>query len=212
MSGTGRWSQRRPSLPTREEVPIRTLEECRAEGLTAEAVWWRVESGQWQRAHQRVYVTHNGPLDWITRASAALIAAGEGAVLGAAGSLYVHGSGPAPSTIDLLLPRARRITPPAGSTVRYADGPGRSWVPWPPRMSLESTVIHAAGPGTLDSALALVVKGTPLLRFGWPEVAGDPCATAAEVARFAASRGLSWPIHPCRRASCTLARAEGRIA
>lgn len=80
-------------------------------------------------------------------------------------------------------------------------------------VELDGRLFHE-GRQTADrrKANAMVVKGTPLLRFGWPEVAGDPCATAAEVARFAASRGLSWPIHPCRRAGCTLARAEGRIA
>lgn len=322
------WIGQRPTLPTRDELPIVTLAEALKRGLTVETVRWRVASGQWQRAHRGVFVTHSGPVDWMTRASAAVIGAGQGATLrdGAAG--YVLGIAGAPDPEDdipLLLPGNRRIRPLAGTTLRYADRPHRVFVPWPPHTSLEWTVLDLTREVSVDDALALVgavlqrrrttqarlldalaltrrhpqravlrdalaedavgaestlehrwvrdverphgipagvrqvrdkavgrarrydigfAQGpitaleeaaflveldgrlyhqgrqhvdrsksnalahlrTPLLRFGWVEIDGDPCAAAAEVVVMARSFGIEWPTHPCRRQGCPILR------
>lgn len=44
-----------------------------------------------------------------------------------------------------------------------------------------------------------IVRGTPLLRYGWQETTEAPCATAAELIAVGKARGLNWPVHPCRR-------------
>ncbi|MEI2777113.1 MAG: type IV toxin-antitoxin system AbiEi family antitoxin domain-containing protein [Tetrasphaera sp.] len=151
------WVDKRPDLPTRDELPLVTLAEAKKLGLTSRVLRWRVDHGRWQRPHRSVYVTHNGPIDWATSAGAALLAAGPGAALEAWSAAYVLGLAEEPEGEHaLLLPTARRITAPAGTRVRYADRPKRLLGLWPPRTTLEWTVNQITKDGSPDDALAVI--------------------------------------------------------
>jgi len=51
---------------------------------------------------------------------------------------------------------------------------------------------------------AAVERGRRTVRYGWAEVAGDPCAVAAQVARLLAAAGWTGRPHPCRRPDCMI--------
>lgn len=338
MGGDGKhrvfWVDRRPTMPLREELPLVTLEECRNAGMSTRAVDWKVSTNEWQRPHRGVFVTHSGPIDWATSASAAILAAGEGAALEGWSAAYPLGLTDEPEGDHrILLPTSRRIAAPVGSRVRYADRPVRLLGAWPPRTNLDWTVVQITKSGSDDDALAavgavlqrrmstparllatlalerrhprrrlladvlrpdaagaesalelrwvrdverphripagrrqlrdrdrgagrrydigygipaghltpdvdplslaafvveldgmlfhrgrgavdrrkanaLTRRGKPLLRYGWSEVAGDPCAVAAEIAAFAHDLGLPWPARPCRRPGCPIGPAS----
>lgn len=46
------WGGKPPILPTRDELPIVTLADAAAQGLTSRALRWRVDHGGWQRPHR----------------------------------------------------------------------------------------------------------------------------------------------------------------
>lgn len=83
-------------------------------GLTESTLRWRVESGRWQRVHPGVYAVHSGPVDWPSRAHAAVLAAGEGALLGYAAAAHVLGlfTEP-PARLIVCVPNDRRVEPPS---------------------------------------------------------------------------------------------------
>lgn len=59
--------------------------------LGAAAVRWRLDRGLWRRVHPGVYAVHDQPLGWLTRASAALLAYGDGAALSLESAAFVLG-------------------------------------------------------------------------------------------------------------------------
>lgn len=79
--------------------------------LGASDKWVRVRAGRhWQRVHPGVYVAHTGPLTWRNRAWAALVYAGEGAVLGFEAAAHEQGWAPRPPrTVDVWVPSTRRV-------------------------------------------------------------------------------------------------------
>jgi hypothetical protein len=58
-----------------------SLRECREADLSDAQTRWLVETGRWQSPYPRVYVTFSGPIPRVTLEYAALIYAGDGAVL-----------------------------------------------------------------------------------------------------------------------------------
>ena len=77
----------------------------------------RARAGRWQRLHQGVYVLHSGPVDWRTRASAALLMAGPGAALSHRSAGFVQRIvASAPQRIEISVPVDR--TPPRASGVK----------------------------------------------------------------------------------------------
>lgn len=88
-------------------------------GASRDWVERQVRSGYWQRPHRGVLVTHSGPLQWRTRARAALLYAGRGAALGGSSAGFVYEFVPRPPrVIDVTVPRDRFVQPSPGLRIR----------------------------------------------------------------------------------------------
>lgn len=95
-----------------------TTAQCRAAGVEASWVDRRVRTGQWQRLHRGVLVTHSGPVPWRARAWAALAVSGAGAALSHESAGYLHEILPsAPRILTVSIPHERRVTPGTGLVV-----------------------------------------------------------------------------------------------
>lgn len=89
-------------------------------GLTPAALRWRLASGAWQQLHRGVYLTHNGPTDWSTRARAALLQAGEGSALVNSSAAYIWRlTTTEPARLEVGVPLHRHpVTGPGITAVR----------------------------------------------------------------------------------------------
>ena len=133
-----------------------------AAGLTLEQIRWRCASKRWQRVHPGIYVCHNGPLDPPTRASAAVLAGGAGALL--AGRAAARELGLVDEDLELVevqIPHDRRVVAPEGvrvSRVRRLELRRHRRAAWPPCTSLEDTVLDLAEAGDVTGAQAWLAK------------------------------------------------------
>ena len=127
-------------------------------GLTHRALRWRVDSGRWQRLHSGVYLMSSGPVDWITRAGAALLAYGDAAALCDRSAGYLHGLVDDPGTVvHVLVPRAARPHEHAGTRLHRSDR--RPIIPaWPARTSYEATVVDLATSSRVDDLASLLAS------------------------------------------------------
>lgn len=88
-------------------------------GLSRKTIECHVRAGRWQRLHPGVFATTPGIVPWITRASAAVRAVGEGAVLTLESAGHVWGfRDQPPAMISIGVPETRRIVRPLGVRVR----------------------------------------------------------------------------------------------
>lgn len=111
--------------------------------LTPEQVRWRLQRGWWQVVHPGVYQVHTAPLQWMARASAALLHYGPGAMLSHQSAAYLLGiDDAAPPLIHVDLPHAVRRERVMGTRVRR-------------RRALPESVIRRGLPTT--NAAAVVV-------------------------------------------------------
>lgn len=87
--------------------------------ITPAAVGWRLQRGLWATVHPGVYRIHTGSLDWLGRASAALMACGIGAALELGSAAYVHGiETRPPPMIQVAVPHSARRRRPVGVRMR----------------------------------------------------------------------------------------------
>lgn len=115
-----------------------------AAGLGRGWVAHRVRRGGWRTLHPGVYITHDGPLEHLARAWAALLHAGEGAVVSHATAGFLQGLvDDEPAAVHVSVTATHRVTARAGvvlhrrrhqATMRH---PARSV----PQTSLEQTVL-----------------------------------------------------------------------
>ncbi|GAA1842361.1 type IV toxin-antitoxin system AbiEi family antitoxin domain-containing protein [Pseudonocardia ailaonensis] len=149
-----------------------TREQARGAGLTGEAIDRRLAARHWVPLHPRVYRDSGHRLTDEVRIRAAVLWAGEGAVLSGLAAAWWHGLAPAPAgEVVVIVPRRRGPRSRAGVTVRRRDldpvdrGVLRAVpVTAAPLTVLEAAVeLGAAGPGFLDRALRT--------RVGFAEVA-----------------------------------------
>ena len=179
--------------------------------LGVERTRWRLERGLWQRVHPGVYQVHNGPVDWLARASAALLHYGEGAApaeviselaarrahrhrLALQYALGVIGEG-AESVLevgfvrDVLdahgLPRMR---------MAVVDGPvRRDFVDDERRIIVEvdGRIGHEGGGRLIDARRdrSAARQGTLTVRAGWVDVHFTPCDLALDLSGTLTSRG-----------------------
>lgn len=156
------------TFPPLADLPIVTLVQARA-AHGDQAVRWKVESGRWQRIHHGVFVTHSGPIDWATRAAAGLLAtsrpstrakdAGHSMTAGLMGwsAAFVDGLTDAePDRIGIMVPHGRRVAVPDGLQVVTSRRLVLRCGVWPPRTTIESTVIGLAETEPDDVTLALI--------------------------------------------------------
>lgn len=137
------------------ELGLVTRAEAHADGLTDRAIRWRLNSDRWQRLYPGVYATHPGPLGWLTRASGAVLACGAGSVLADRSAAYVHHLVSDPgSPIWVVVPESRRVLAPSGVRLRRARHAHSRGSLWPPRTTIEATVVDLAVAASADDIAA----------------------------------------------------------
>ncbi|MGV1008817.1 MAG: type IV toxin-antitoxin system AbiEi family antitoxin domain-containing protein [Dermatophilaceae bacterium] len=138
-----------------------TLGQCLQEGLTRKAVDWRVHSGRWQRMHRGVFLVRPGPVSLPTRAMAAVLMGGMGSAVSHATAGALYGLVPEPGPlVHLAVDQGRRLGCHPGVMVHRVTRLDE-WIHptgWPPRTTIERTVLDLADVGTLDSAIAVVAS------------------------------------------------------
>lgn len=135
--------------------------QCLELGMTPRQVEWLVASARWRMVFRGVYVVHAGPVEWLTRASAALLACGEGAVLSHHSAARVLGLADRdPPGVEILVPNHRRVRPRWAVHVRTCGDLGRRarLSTWPPRTTVEDTVLDLTANGSADDALSWVAR------------------------------------------------------
>ena len=132
-----------------------------AAGLTAQMIDTRLERGRWQMLHRGVYAVFSGAPSRETLLWAAVLRAGDGAVLSHQTAAELHGLVDSPSeAIYVTLPATRRVTIPGiviriSSRIDKATQPGRQ----PPRTTVEETVLDLAQLArTFDDACGWITR------------------------------------------------------
>jgi predicted transcriptional regulator of viral defense system len=130
-------------------------------GLSSQLIKRRVERERWQQLYRGVYAVFNGPPPRGTWLWAAVLRAGEGAVLSHQTAAELHGLIDSPSqAIHLTVPSTRRITTPGlvlrlSHRISQAKQPNRD----PPRTTVEETVLDLAELSrTFDDACGWITK------------------------------------------------------
>jgi predicted transcriptional regulator of viral defense system len=121
----------------------------------------RLERGRWQTLYRGVYAAFNGPPPRETWLWAAVLRAGEGAVLSHQTAAELHGLVDSPAeAIHVTVPSTRRITAP-GLVIRTSGRIGQARQPNrdPPRTSVAETVLDLAELSrTFDDACGWITK------------------------------------------------------
>jgi predicted transcriptional regulator of viral defense system len=130
-------------------------------GLNRKKIARRLERGRWQQLHRGVYAAFNAPPPRETWLWAAVLRAGEGAVLSHQTAAELHGLIDSPAeVIHVTVPSTRRITS-SGLVIRMSGRIGQARQPNrdPPRTSVEETVLDLAELSrTLDDACGWITK------------------------------------------------------
>lgn len=156
--GLERWTATQLGLVTRWQ--------CLDLGATSAFIEWRLSSGRWVGVHRGVFQTEPGRDDWLTRAGAAFLAAGDGAAVSHETAARTYGlltTSDAPTTISI--PARRRIARPVGvRLVRRQDLDERRLDDdvWPPRTRIDDTVLDLADERDADGAIALAARACQL--------------------------------------------------
>ena len=137
---------------------VLTRDQALRSGLTRRQVGYRVTSGRWSRLYPGVFLTQPGRRDRAVAHSAVVLACGAGAVLSHASAAVDLGLvRTAPAFVHVTVPWTRRVEH-HGVQVHRASrvvDATEAWQ-WPPRTSVEQTVIDVAAMGTADDAIAVV--------------------------------------------------------
>lgn len=132
--------------------------QCLTSGMSDDMIRTRVASGRWQRLFTGVFATFSGPVDRMALFWAALLRAGEGAVLSHQSAAELVGLlARSESRIHVTIPATRRIDPVPGLVVHRSRrlGPARHPTRQPAQTRIEETVIDLTqSVRDLDSALS----------------------------------------------------------
>jgi predicted transcriptional regulator of viral defense system len=115
-------------------------------GLNPQLIIRRIERSRWQQLYRGVYAVFTGPPPRATWLWAAVLRAGNGAVLSHQTAAELHGLIDAPAeSIFVTVPSTRRITTP-GIVIRMSGRAAEATQPnrEPPRTTLEETVLDLA--------------------------------------------------------------------
>jgi len=130
-------------------------------GLTRSQIRCHLESERWQRIHPGIYATHNGPVTWPARASAATLHAGTGAALILGSAAYLWGlADREPAVITVGVPLDRKPVRVVGTRIRRLRRLETAIVQRLTVTTRAQTVIDLAGePGCdIDEAVALAAR------------------------------------------------------
>lgn len=130
-------------------------------GMTRDAIQWAVKRGAWQRMHPGVYATFTGQAGHPAQRWAALLYAGEGAILSHETAAELLGlTDQRAARIHVTIPSTRRVLTPPGVVIHVSC---RAYPKWrytrgtPPHTMAEDTVIDLVNAaGTLDEAAGWV--------------------------------------------------------
>jgi hypothetical protein len=132
-----------------------------AAGLTAQIIDTRIERRRWQVLHRGVYAVFTGPPSRATQLWAAVLRAGDGAVLSHQTAAELHGLiDAAAETIYLTVPASRRVQSPglvirSSGRVEAATQPNRV----PARTTVEETVLDLVElAGTFDDVCGWITR------------------------------------------------------
>ncbi|MPV38058.1 type IV toxin-antitoxin system AbiEi family antitoxin domain-containing protein [Georgenia subflava] len=105
-----------------------TRQQLLEHGATPNWISRQVRNRRWQRVFRGVYVIHTGPLQWRTRARAALLYLGEGAALSHISAAFHHGLRDRPGrVIHVSVPSNRRPAPQRGLVIHLRDAMPPAW-------------------------------------------------------------------------------------
>lgn len=155
------------------QAELVTIIQCRAVGLTDDAVRWRVNSRRWVRVHSGIYLTKPGRSGIDLAHWAALLRADPGIARIPLGMDHVPQAAlsgesaacewglltPAPARVQLIVPARRRVGSWPGVTVLRRRDFDRVMASFgAPRTTLRATILDCAEHGDADAALAWVAK------------------------------------------------------
>jgi hypothetical protein len=108
------------------QAGIVTRKQAIKAGMSARAIEWKSRTGEWQRVHAGVYATFSGALPRLAQLWAAVLYAGDGAILSheSAGELQGLVAKPVAS-IHVTVPASRRVTAFPGLVIHLSDVPER---------------------------------------------------------------------------------------
>jgi hypothetical protein len=158
-------AERQAGIVTRKQA-LRTT-------MSAKAIDWKIRTDEWRQVYRGVYATFTGPLSRRAELWAAVLYAGEGAVLSHESAAELHKLVDRRGhLIHVTVPMSRRVTPADGLVIHLSDQPERL-VRYPdgevPATLLPDTVIDLAEAcGDVDDVYGWVTRA-----FGRREVAAD---------------------------------------
>jgi Transcriptional regulator, AbiEi antitoxin len=108
------------------QAGIVTRKQAIKASMSARAIEWKVRTGEWQRVHAGVYATFTGALPRPAQLWAAVLYAGEGAMLSHESAGELQGLVVKPvAAIHVTVPTSRRVTAFPGLVIHLSDVPGR---------------------------------------------------------------------------------------
>ena len=133
-------------------------------GLSADAVKWAVRRGTWQQVYPGVYAAFTGPVRRPARLWAALLHAGQGAVLSHETAAELVGlTDRQAALINITIPNGRRVVAPPGVKIHITRQAGPKWSyaqGIPPHTLADDTIIDLVNAAaTLDDAAGWVTAG-----------------------------------------------------
>jgi Transcriptional regulator, AbiEi antitoxin len=140
-----------------------TVKQAEDAGLSRELLKSRVRQGRWQRLHRGVYASFSGEPGRQAIFWAAVLYAGQGAMLSHRSAAEADGLSDEPSeVVHVTVPWDRRVEKSPGIVIHRSSRARRAMHPAkrPPRTRIEETVLdlaHAAV--TLDDAVGWVTRG-----------------------------------------------------
>ena len=161
MVNSGTRAPRRLNELARLQAGVVSRHQALSCGMTRDAVRWAVRKGHWQQVCPGVYATFTGQIGRPAKRWAALLHAGEGAILSYETAAELLGlTDQTAARIHVTVPDARRVVAPPGVVIHVS----RRAIPrWnfprgiPPHTMTEDTVIDLVNvAGTLDEAAAWV--------------------------------------------------------
>lgn len=123
----------------------------------------KLKSGQWRQVHHGVYMTFAGELTRKAELWAAVLYAGQGAILSHETAAEILGiTDRRAASIDVAVPAPRRVRPPYGVTIHTSYVAYHRWRPfpgYPPHTFFDETVIDLVDAAEhLDDAIGWVTR------------------------------------------------------
>ena len=108
------------------QAGIVTRKQALQSAMSARAIGWKLQAREWRQVYRGVYATFTGPLPRQAQLWAAVLYAGEGAVLSHKSAGELQGLvGEPDDLIHVTVPTSRRVTPARGLVIHLSDLPGR---------------------------------------------------------------------------------------